>query len=316
VEPKYGGPEYETIGALGSLCGVGDIKAVAKANQLCQKYGIDTISTGVSVAFAMECFERGILGKADTGGIELRFGNAEGLMAMVEMIGRREGLGELLGEGVRRAAKSIGNGSESFAVHVKGQELAVQDPRGKFGMALGYATSPTGADHIQSVYDNLYTQDSPLMDLPRTFGILDPLPYTDLGPAKVRMFVYLVNWTHFKNCAVLCVFLPYNPSQVVELVAGATGWNTSLWELVKVGERALSLGRVFNAREGFTAADDVLPDRIRQAFPSGPLQGVEIPRQAVDEALQTYYAMMNWDPVKAAPTAGKLHELDLSWAIS
>lgn len=149
VDPQYGGPEYETIGAFGSLCLVYDLKAIAKANELCNKYGLDAISTGLTIAFAMECYENGIITKKETGGIDLKFGNAHAMVKMVEDIALRRGLGDILAEGSKRAAKRFGSKAEVFAMQVKGQELPSHEPRGKWAVGLGYAVSPTGADHLK-----------------------------------------------------------------------------------------------------------------------------------------------------------------------
>ena len=316
VDPVYGGPEYETLASLGSLCGIDDLKAIAKGNQSCNAYGLDTIGTGTSIAFAMECFEKGILTKEDAGGIELKFGNAEAMTAMVDMIARREGLGDILAEGVKRAADKIGHGAAKYAMHIKGQEVPMHDPRGKIGLGLGYATSPTGADHCHNIHDTALTiKGQGLMGLMNALGVIEPLSALDLGPAKVRMFQYLANWRHFQNCAVMCIFVPLSPGHLVELVNGATGWNTTVWELMKVGERALALARVFNAREGYSSKDDIIPDRFYEAFTSGPLKGKEIGRGTMEQALQTYYGMSGWDPERAVPTVEKLQELDLAWVI-
>src|SRR5437764_13611510 len=172
VTPKYGGPEYETLAASGSLCGVSDLGALALVNQLYAQYVLDSISTGSAIAFAMECYEQGIITREMAGGLELTWGNADALVKLVHMIGRREGLGELLGEGVRRAAARLGRGAERFALHVKGQELPMHDPRGKKGLSLAYALSPTGADHMEAPHDPLYAgfhpQGHPL-------GLIEPL---------------------------------------------------------------------------------------------------------------------------------------------
>jgi len=312
VDPVYGGPEYETIGALGSLCGVNDLKAVAQANQTCNAYGLDTIGAGTTVAFAMDCYENGIITDKDTGGIELRFGNAEAMMKMVEMIAKREGIGDTLAEGTKRAAEKFGGNAAEYAMQIKGQELPMHDPRGKIGMGIGYATSPTGADHMHNMQDNEYVRVSPVM---RALGLHDSVPPTELGPAKVRMFRYITNLQHFKNCALVCMFMPYNPLQLADLIGGATGWDFSVWEMLKVGERALALARLFNAREGFTAADDDLPERLYKGVSTGPLKGKGIDRAAMEEAIRLYYEMAGWDPERAAPTAAKLHELNLSWAV-
>ena len=312
VDPVYGGPEYETIASLGSLCGVNDLKAIAQGNQTCNAYGLDTISAGTTIAFAMECFENGILTKEDTGGLELRFGNAEAMMKMVKMIAKREGLGDVLAEGVMRAAEKIGRGAAQYAMHIKGQELPMHDPRGKVGLGVGYATSPTGADHMHNIHDTDFVMVDSTM---RALGIQEGLPATELSPAKVRMFQYLTNWQHFKNCALICMFMPYTPHHMTELVNGATGWDTSVWELMKVGERALALSRIFNVREGFTAKDDYLPERLYTGVSTGPQKDQGIGKDAMQQAIQTYYKMSGWDSKQAVPTAEKLHELDLSWAV-
>lgn len=312
VDPVYGGPEYETIGALGSLCGVNDLRAIAQGNQTCNKYGLDTIGAGTTIAFAMDCYENGIITKDDTGGIELKFGNAEAMMKTVEMIAKREGIGDVLAEGTKRAAEKFGGAAAEYAMQIKGQELPMHDPRGKVGMGIGYATSPTGADHMHNMQDPEFVRVNPTM---RALGLQDSIPPTELGPAKVRMFRYITNLQHFKNSALVCMFIPYSPQQLADLISGATGWNTSIWEIMKVGERALALARLFNAREGFTAADDTLPERLYKGVNTGPLKDKGVDKKAMKEALQTYYEMAGWDPVRAVPTAAKLHELDLTWAV-
>lgn len=313
VDPVYGGPEYETIGSLGSLCGVNDLKAIAHGNQTCNAYGLDTIGVGTTIAFAMDCYENGVLTEKDTGGIELKFGNAEAMMKMVEMIAKREGIGDVLAEGVKRAAEKFGAGAAEYAMQIKGQELPMHDPRGKVGLGIGYATSPTGADHMHNMHDTELVRVNPTM---RELGLLNSIPPTELSPAKVRMFRYMVNLQHFRNSALLCAFMPYRPQQLVDLVSGATGWNTSVWEIMKVGERALALARLFNAREGFTSVDDDLPERLYTGVSAGPLKDKGIDKEAMQQAIRTYYEMAGWDPERGAPTAAKLHELDLSWAVA
>ena len=151
VEPIYGGPEYETLGALGSNCGVEQVEAIMKGNELCCRYGLDTISTGVAISFAMECFEKGVLTLKETDGLELTFGNAVAMVEMVERIALRQGLGDLLAEGTKRAAEAIGKGSSEWAMHVKGQEIPMHDPRYKQGMGLHYsASSPCSARRWRS----------------------------------------------------------------------------------------------------------------------------------------------------------------------
>ena len=315
VDPMYGGPEYETIGALGANCGIDDLEAVAKGNELCNANGLDTISAGVTIAFAMECFERGLLTLEDTGGVDLRFGNAEVMLEMLGQIVERRGLGKLLGEGSYRAAQAIGRGAMEYAMQVKGQELALQEPRAMHGLGLGYAVSPTGADHCHNLYDRGYTQaDSPRLQKAAAVGILEPIPYDTLNPAKVRLFIYQVNWQHTLNCLDICMFMPYDYERVREIVHAITGWNVTVWELLRAGERALNLARVFNAREGFTVADDTLPERFFTPLPSESMCHKGLQPDEFQEALKTYYAMMSWDPESGMPTKSKLQELDIGWA--
>ena len=153
VPSPYGGPEFETVGAFGSDCGIDDIQSVAKAGELCNAYMLDTISTGATIAFAMECFEHGLIGLDDTDGIDLRFGNAEAMLAMVEKIARRDGFGDLLAEGSLRAAEKIGGDAKYFAMQVKGQELPMHEPRGKYNIGMSYAISEIGADHLVVAHD-------------------------------------------------------------------------------------------------------------------------------------------------------------------
>jgi aldehyde:ferredoxin oxidoreductase len=311
VDPEYGGPEYETLASLGSNCGVSDLKAICKANELCQRYAIDTIGTGVTISFAMECFEHGLLTKEDTGGMDLSFGNAESMVKMVELIGEKRGLGALLAEGTKRAAEHIGNGAEEFAVHVKGQEVPMHDPRLKRGEALGYAVSPTGADHVHNIHDTfLYPQ------LPKSYnslGVLEPVPVEDFGPKKVRLYKYVGEWRTLNNFLVMCLFTPWSVVQKVDIVRSVTGWNTSVFELMKVVERGNTLTRIFNNREGFTEKDDWLPPRFFQPKTSGALNKTSVNPHELQKAKLTYYDMMGWTE-QGIPKKSTLEELDIGWA--
>jgi len=313
VDPIYGGPEYESVAALGSCCGVDDLEAIAYGNQLCAAYGLDTISTGNTIAWAMECFERGLLTTEDTGGLELKFGNAEAMVTLVEQIAHREGFGDLLAEGTLRAARKIGRGTEKYAMQVKGQEMPMHEPRIRFGQDLGYATSPTGADHMHNVWDGAYESEGRAMREMRLLGVLETMPADYLGPEKVRLTKYVIDWQVFLNCVGLCMFMPYGRERIRDIVRGVTGWNSSLFELMKVGERALAMARAFNYRQGFTAKDDVAHWRFSTPMESGPLKGVKIPPEEIAKALELYYEIQGWDRETGAPTAGKLHELGLSW---
>ena len=316
VDPKFGGPEYETLGATGSLCGVGDLHALARINQLLAQYVLDSISTGAVIAFAMECYENGVITREQTGGLELTWGNAAAVEQMVHLIGRREGIGRLLGEGVKRAAKEIGRSAERYAFHVKGQELPMHDPRGKKGLSLAYALSPTGADHMEAPHDPLYAGFHPQGHPMGPLGLIEPLDPLVLDAKKVRAFFVTQQLWSAYNSVGMCDFVgaPLNALELEPLVAyinAVTGWNLSLYELLKVGERNNTLARLFNAREGFTPADDVLPQRLHEGIGNGVLKGQTIDRDEFLAARRAYYEMAGWDPATGRPTPTKLAELGI-----
>jgi aldehyde:ferredoxin oxidoreductase len=315
VMPKYGGMEYETIAAVGSLCGVGDLGAVAEASQWLNRYVLDSISTGAVIAFAMECYENGILTASDTDGIELRWGNAEAMIQMIHKIARREGIGDLLAEGVKRAAAELGQGAERFAMHVKGQELPMHEPRGKRGVALAYATSPTGAEHMEASHDPTYEGFGNFRHGFSSLGLVAPVTRLDIGPEKVRAFFYTKTLWDLFNSVGMCDFaaVPIGPvtlEQVRDYVNAATGWSMSLFELMKVGERANIMARLFNAREGFRAADDTLPQRLFEPLQNGALAGQAIPREEFERAVHCFHQMAGCSE-QGWPTAAKLAELGL-----
>jgi aldehyde:ferredoxin oxidoreductase len=321
VDPLYGGPEYETLAAMGSYCCVDDLGAIAKANELCNKYGLDTISCGGAVAFAMDCYENGILTKEDTGGIELRFGNAQALVKMVEMIAKREGLGDLLGEGSYRAAQKIGRGAEDLAVHCKGQDFPAHVPQAKRSLALIYAVNPFGADHVSSDHDPSYepTQDEDTLGRLSELGLIHPVHKHDFSPEKVRFALNTQYAFSALDCLGTCLFVwgpswqLYDMNQLVEVIQGITGWRTSLYELMKVGQRRLNMMRAFNAREGITSADEVLPKKMLTVpLKGGATDGMSISEEAFLAARKLYYQMAGWDE-EGVPTRGKLAELGLEW---
>lgn len=311
VEARYGGPEYETLAALGSNCGVSDLAAICKANELCQRYGLDTISTGATVAFAMECYENGIISREDTGGVDLRFGNAEAMVKMVEMIGRREGIGDLLAEGVRRASERLGGGAQAYAIHVKGLEVPMHEPRLKKGLGLGYAVCPMGADHCANFHDTFMTPENYMRVRP--LGILEEVPVDSLGGEKVRLYK---RWTEMRvvaNSLSICQFPPWRFSEYVDLVQAVTGWDISLLELAEAAERILTIARLFNVREGLTSADDWLPERFFQPQTSGPLSKRAMDPGELRGAIELYYEMMGWDR-DGIPLPGTLQRLGIGWA--
>ncbi|MBI4774995.1 MAG: aldehyde ferredoxin oxidoreductase family protein [Deltaproteobacteria bacterium] len=308
VDPAYGGPEYETLTALGVNCGIDQVEPLIKANELCNRFGIDTISTGVVISFAMECFERGLLGPADTDGLELRFGRVEAMLTLVDKIGRREGLGDLLAEGSKIAAEKIGGGAIEYAMQVKGMEIPMHEPRLKQGMALHYAVNPAGPDHCSGIHDDLVAKNLTGWD---ELDVAHPLPPTETSPAKARMLYQVGLWRHLGNILGLCLFVPWSRKQIVEAVQAVTGWPMSYWRLMKTVERGITLGRLFHLREGFTSEQDRLPSRFHTAPTEGPLAGVAIDRAAFHRSREAYYQMLGWD-TDGVPTLGRLIELDLA----
>ncbi len=316
ADPKYGGPEYETLGAFGSSCGIDNLKAIARAHHLCHHYSIDTISTGTTIAFAFELFDRGILTTADTDGLELRWGNADAMLKLLEMIGERQGIGDVLAEGTRMAARRIGKGAEEFAIHSKGVEIAMHEPRLKHGLGVGYAVANHGGDHGTGLHDTFFEKDGPnLRDEAKPLGILEPMPANELSTRKVNLFAQLHRWRTLQDSVSYCYFVPWTHEEVYRLVNATTGWNTTVEELMLVGERAITMGRAFNVREGFTHADDTLPKR----FFSPPLKGALREKQQaldpakLDESIHTYYYLMGWNPETGVPTRKTLERLEIPW---
>ncbi|MFC1933352.1 aldehyde ferredoxin oxidoreductase C-terminal domain-containing protein, partial [Chloroflexota bacterium] len=311
VDPAYGGPEYETLASLGSNCGISDLEAVAKGNELCNAYSLDTISAGDVVSFAMECFENGLLSIKDTDGIELRFGNAEAMIKIIELIAKREGIGDLLAEGTARAAKKIGKGAVEFAMQVKGLEIPMHEPRLKAALGLGYMVNPHGADHCANLHDTMLGGGA--LDRLKSLGILEPLPADDLGPRKVSTFRYVHQERITRDCLVHCMFVPYDVEQLADILAAVTGWRTGAVEMQRVAERTLTMARLFNIREGFTAADDKLPNRFLQPKRNGVLSTKYYSAEELEKAKSYYYTLMGWDAKTGIPTPEKLQELGIEW---
>lgn len=316
VRREYGGPEYETIGGLGSACGIDDIKVVAKANEIANRNTIDTISAGLMIAGAMECAELGLLPAHLIDGLDLRFGSAQGLLGLLEQIVERKGLGNILAEGPRKIAQELGEEAAAYFLHVKGQPLPLHEPRWKTGMGLGYAISPSGADHMHNIHDNVYADEqASSFDAARNMGILDAVETSELSPAKARLFVYMMLNKSVNNNLTLCSFMPYSLDMIVEQVKASTGWNTSHWEVLKATERALNMARAFNAREGFTAKDDNLPERFFTPLLGGTLKGQAIDRERFYQTRDLVYDMLGWDRQNGAPKRWKLYELGLDWLV-
>lgn len=313
LDPEYGGPEYETMAAFGPCCGVEDNLAVLKAGELANAYGLDSISTGMSIAFAMECFENGLITTADTGGLEYRWGDADLLVRSVEMIGRREGFGDVMAEGVARMSARFGPPSEPFNLTVKGQELPMHEPRLKHAMGVGYAVAPVGADHMMNMHDTAFVRDG--RALRRVNSALDevlgPVPRDVLDEDKMQIFYHELNWAHFLDCALVCHFYCYDYGHMAEALSGVTGIEYGIRDVLDVGERAQTLARLFNLREGLSAADDRLPIRVMKAFDSGPIAGSGISEQDFDWFRRRFYERMQWDVDTGKPTDDCLRRLEL-----
>ncbi|NLI95317.1 MAG: aldehyde ferredoxin oxidoreductase family protein [Synergistaceae bacterium] len=299
LDPAYGGPEYETVGAFGPACGCSDLSATARAHERCNALGLDTISTGMTIAWLMEAVERRLVSPEKAG--VRGFGDTEGMLALIEAIASRQGIGDVLAEGSKRASSILGFG-EDFLVEVKGQELPMHDPRGKVGVALGYALAPGGADHMQMAHDTLLAD-------PEAFGTKSVAPLGILGPMdplsfdseKISALVTLWTFWTFQNHLGGChfVFAPRSAFPVEGiplLVEAATGWKTSLWELMRMGQRSLAAARILNGKLGFGPSDDVLPKRLFEPVAGGPYQGRRtLAPETFGEAVRLAWEMLGWD---------------------
>jgi aldehyde:ferredoxin oxidoreductase len=303
---KGAGPEYETLVSLGSMCLVDDLEAIALGNELCNRYGLDTISTGGAIAFALEAFERGLLTLGDTGGLELTWGAPKVMLALVRQIGLREGIGRLLGEGVREAARQLGQGAEAFALHVRGLELAQHDPRSMNSLAVAYATYPRGACHRGCSH---YLERHGVADI----GYEKALPRQD--PAgKGAMVARLQDYAGLFNSLKVCQFIMPGTlgRDLITYLNLTTGWDVTLEELLTIGERASNLKRMYNVRLGQSRRDDTLPHRIREErLPDGGAGNYLPPFEMM---LDEYYAARGWN-AEGIPTPETLRRLGLDWTL-
>lgn len=315
VDPQYGGPEYETIGEFGSICGVNNLEAVSKASQICNMYGMDSIQTGGTIAWVMDCYTSGILTKKDTNGLEMNFGNAEAMVKMTEMIAKREGFGDLLAEGVDLAAVKLGPESEKLSVTVKGNVLPAHMPQPKRSLALIYAANPHGADHMSSEHDPSYGGYPKRME---ALGLTKPQPMQTMNEEKVRYTYVTEAYFSFLNSLGVCQFVwgpgwqLYGPDQTMKLIKVVTGWSFTVQEALEVGERSINMMRVFNKREGLTEKDDKLPEKMFQPLKGGATDGTRIDPAELEIALTTYYSIAGWDK-NGVPTPERLALLELDW---
>ena len=309
ADRAYGGPEYETLGSLGTNCGISDITAISRGSQLCNAHSLDTISTGMTIAFAMECFENGLLTTEDTGGIDLRFGNADAMLKTIELIAKREGIGNLLAEGTAKAAQKIGKGAEKFSMEVKGLGIPMHEPRLKHALGVGYMVNPHGADHCLNLHDTMLEVKGPGLEQMRPImGILEPIPLDDYGALKVSLLKFNQCVSIIRDSLVLCGMIPFNTLQLADLTKVVTGWDTSSVEQLRVAERILTMFRLINIREGLSAEDDKLPERFFQPK-SGALANKPLDHKKMEEAKSYYYTLMGWDPKTGVPLKEKVEEL-------
>jgi len=319
VDPVYGGPEYETLTFFGSMCGVGDLKLLARASADANRYGVDTISCGATIAWAMEATARGLL---DDQGLGLAFGDGQAVLRAIEAIALRRGVGDLLAEGSLRAARRLGPAAVDLTVTVKGQELPAHMPQHKRSLGLIYAVNPFGADHQSSEHDSMLRTKPGSLHRRRLaeLGQFGDLDLRDLSDDKVR-FAYVTQCFYSAlDTLGLCQFVwgpswqLYGPSETVELVRAATGWDVTLEELMKVGERRLHLLRGFNAREGIGRDADVLPKKLFQPLGGqGPTAGVALTAEEFERARAEYYRLAGCAPDTGYPTRDRLAELGLDW---
>ncbi|HSB68345.1 MAG TPA: aldehyde ferredoxin oxidoreductase family protein [Candidatus Methylomirabilis sp.] len=311
VRPEYGGPEYETVAALGSLCENRNLEAIALLNQRCNVYGLDTISAGSAIAFAMECFEKGILTEKEIG-FRLAWGDAPAMLRLLDMIARREGVGDLLAEGVRRAAAQVGGEAPALTVEVKGLEFGMHEARGKKGLALSYATAPRGADHMEGFHD-------PSLAVPNAWpelGVTEAMDRFSLE-GKPRVVRLAEDYTSFINSVPLCSFMSLpvggirNSHEISGMLAAATGWtDLTLEEEMAMGERAYNLARAFTVRESGGRADDRLPAKLSRSLRGGASRGQVLTDADLRPSLQEYYQLRGWSET-GTPTEKKLRELGL-----
>ncbi len=323
LDPRASAMHQEITGAMGPNIGTRDVPTLLRFNNLLNQLGMDPVSLGFTLSFAMECFEQGILTPADTDGLDLRFGDAAVTLTLVQRIARREGFGDILAEGCKRAAERIGRGSERFALHVKGLEMVPFEPRSQTNLATGFAVAPTGPRYDICEHDwdfDTHVGWDHSLEFARTLGILRRIPMDYLGAGKVRNYKALNNLWSAADALGYCIFA-IAPTRALSLqimtdmLAAITGWETSSYELLRWGERRNHLMRFYNNREGLAPADDWLPDRFfDEAITAGPKAGVKLDREGFRRVLQTYYEMMGWDE-NGHPRPATLYDHHLEWVL-
>ena len=323
ADPKYGGPEYETCATFGSYCGNIDLADICHANQLCNMYGIDTISCGATIAWAMDCYEKGIITKKDSGGLELKFGDGKLFEALIKKIAFREaGIGNLLAEGSALAAKAFGEEASDLVVATKGQEWPAHMVQFKPNLAVNYAVNCFGADHQSSEHDPalMAPEDDQNWVWPNLLDKFEKVDgYGILDDNKAKFAFVTQKFYSMLDTLCLCQFVwgpawqLYGPADVVELCRYAAGWDTSIEELQEIGERRLVMMRMFNAKLGFGRKDDNLPKKAYLPITDAFGDTHQLTAEGFEAALDSYYWHAGWDEKTGLPTKGTLERLGLSW---
>ncbi|MCC6580205.1 MAG: hypothetical protein IT440_07155 [Phycisphaeraceae bacterium] len=323
LDPRASGIHQEVTGAMGPNLGLADVRVLLRLNNLLNQWGMDPVSLGFTLSMAMELRERDLLTPADTDGVDLRFGNAEAILEMTRRVACREGFGDVLAEGSMRVAQRLGGEAGRYAMHVKGLEMVPFEPRSQTNLALGFAVAPIGPRYDICEHDwDFDTQvgwDHSL-DLSRTVGILERIPMGYLGRRKVRNFKALSTLWSAADALDLCIFAIaptrlLSLRQMTELLAAATGWETSAYEIMRWGERRFHLMRLYNNREGLTPDADRLPDRFYdQAIGTGPRKGDRLDRAQFMAMIRFYYQMMGWND-QGQPLPATLYDHGLEWTL-
>ena len=321
VDKKFGGPEYETGATFGSYCGNTSMEDLCVANAMCNAYGLDTISCGATIAWAMDCFEKGIITTKDTDGIELKFGNGKAFEPLIKKIAlREEGIGNILADGSERAAKRFGPAAEDLVVTTKGSEWPAHMPQFKANLAVGYAVNNFGADHQSSEHDaglmgppdsqawrwgsmlgkfEHFDKPGILDDNKAHYGWETQKYYSMMDTIGICMFAYGLNWQM------------YGPQDVLDMLKYTVNWDATIEELQEIGERKIVMQRMFNVKNGFSRKDDKLPKKAWLPITVGD-ETYQLKPEDFEAALDSYYKYAGWDS-NGIPTKETLKKLDLDW---
>lgn len=309
---KGGSPEYETIVCFGSKCGIGDLSVIIKANELANRYGLDTISLGDTIAFVMEAFQKGLLNREDTDGLEVVWGNEEALISLIKKVAFREGFGNDLAEGTKRLSEKIGKESEKFALQIKGMEPPAYDVRTAKAFGLGWATATRGADHLAALPNFELLGYAPEKGL-EWFGSKESVdPFSWKG--KPQMVYWHENFGAIVDSAEMCKYTCFSayavkPDDMSNFLIYATGFDFTPEKLMLIGERIYNLERLFNLREGIGKNEDRLPPRFTdEPLPEGPAKGNYV---EIDKMLPEYYKLRQWDYETGLPSISLLRKLNL-----